>query len=289
MSVLDELKQRAKQKASAAKPTVRRLDPKQVLPVKLAIYGHTGTGKTYFLRGPLEHGEKVFVISTDFGSNGLLTLQNYYTFKDPSKAYVLENLAFVEFSSYEEVEKFLESPAPYFEDFLPTVVVWEGFSTFNVDMLDEYILKIPSSIEKVGEMRHLGLQSTQQDWYAVKRGTVRALRKFLALANPDGSVPDKILTSLESTPEVDPLTRKVERSFLVHGSGRALIGPAFDVILETYKEEADDGTIKYFYRAEGASDKYTLKSRGWPLQPVEPADPVRLWGILKHKQTNKGE
>jgi len=75
----------------------------------------------------------------------------------------------------------------------------------------------------------------------------------------------------------------VEHSPLVHGSGRALMGPAFDVILETYKEE-EDGKIKYYYRCEGSSSKHTLKSRGWPLEPVMEADPVKVWSILTRKE-----
>jgi hypothetical protein len=58
------------------------------------------------------------------------------------------------------------------------------------------------------------------------------------------------------------------------------MGPAFDVIMESYKE-TKDGEVKYYYRCNGDSEKYLLKSRGYDLKPVEPADGPRVWNVIK--------
>jgi hypothetical protein len=140
--------------------------------------------------------------------------------------------------------------------------------------------------ENAGEMRHEGWTHTKQDWQGHKRGTLRTLRKFLAFVLPNGKRLAKILTALEAQADVNDLTQKTERSVLVHGTGKSLMGPAFDVILQCFKEtEKESGEVRYYYRSAG--EKVLTKSRGYQLAPVEKGDPTRLWKILTGKDGEK--
>ncbi len=261
-------------------------------PIKMLIYGFTGGGKTFFVVGLLLAGEKVFVLSTDFGANGLVTVKN--ELRRRGRLDLLSNLRVLDLGDYEHIIKFLEEPGVFvtdLNDYDPTVFVWEGFSSFNIDILDEYILTKAPGAEGAGELRHAGFTHTKQDWQGMKRGTGRAVRKFLNFSLPNGKPIHKIMTALESTPQNDAFTNKTARGALVHGSGRDLMGPGFDVIIEAFKaapkgtEEEDK--ISFFYRCEGDSEKYQLKARGYDLKPIEPADPERIWKILRDQSAPK--
>ena len=271
--------------AGKAKPKPRTMGDVGATPVKLGIYGHTGTGKTHMLLGPLNENERLYVLSADFGSNGLITLENYYRKFFPDKLKdAMARVRFLELDSYTDTEGFLLSPRDYdseIEGYDPTVLAFEGFSSFNIDILDEHILSYAPGADGAGELRKAGFTHTQQDWQGMKRGTLRVLRYFLGwqLTKPV----HKILTSLESAPDVNDLTNKTERTMLIHGTARNLMGPAFDVIIECSKKEGAEG-MEWFYRCDGASDKFLVKGRGFPLLPMERADPVHLWKVLKREE-----
>lgn len=281
--------------AGKPKPAAYSLDDDTAAPPKLMIYAHSGCGKTYFIVGLLLEGERVFVLSTDFGSNGLATVKNalrkmpqYFNVETdewtPAGKEILSRVRAIDLSTYPQVVDFIDNPldfAPDLDTWAPTVMMWEGFTTFNVDILDEHILSFAPGAENSGDLRYEGFTHTKQDWQGMKRGTVRPVRKFMALTLPNGKPMAKILTTLESGgAELNTLTQKVEKTALVHGTGRALMGPAFDVILEAFKV-TKDGETKYYYRCEGDSDKYLVKSRGYDLKPVEDADPARVWRKIR--------
>ena len=271
--------------AGRPKPVPHTMGEGGVNPVKLGMYGHTGTGKTFFNIGPLACGERIYVLSADFGSNGLVTLENYYRHFEPEK--MKESLArvrFLELDNYTDTEGFLQSPRDYdseIEKFDPTVLEFEGFSSFNIDILDEHILAHAPGADGAGDLRKAGFTHTQQDWQGMKRGTLRVLRYFLSWHLGDKPI-HKILTSLESAPDVNDLTNKTERTMLIHGTARNLMGPAFDVILECFKREGSEG-LEYCYRCDGTSDKFLVKGRGFQLEPIEKANPERIWKILKRE------
>jgi len=248
---------------------------------KILAYGHTGTGKTYLLIGPLLAGLKLFVMSCDFGTNGLKTVRR--ALKKAGEPELLKNIRGIDLSTFHDVEDFLEEPLSLVEDlveFGPDVLVFEGFSSFNIDILDEYILNHAPGAEGAGALRKAGWTHTQQDWQGMKRGTIRTLRKFLSFRLPDGKPVHKILTCLEANTDVNTLTNRAEKGVLVHGTGKALMGPAFDLILETYVEETEHGPV-YKYRFVGDSGKYLVKSRGYDMKPVEIADPLAVWNKIR--------
>jgi len=281
MSVADMLK-KAREHTVRSKPQAFSLVDDNSVVVKLLLYGHLGTGKTFFAVGLLEEGERVMVFSSDFGTHGLVTVRQ--ELKKRGKPELLKNLMVLEVNNFEDVTGFLENPLDYCPtllEFNPTVLMWEGFSYFNIGILDEYILSMAPGAEGAGEMRHEGWTHTKQDWQGMKRGTVRTLGKFMGFSLPSDPPKQlhKILTCLEAQPEVDDLTQKTQRSVLVHGTGKSLMGPAFDAILECFKEEKE-GAVRFFYRCEGSSDKFLVKSRGFDLKPVEAAEPGRIWRVL---------
>jgi hypothetical protein len=288
-------KKRAASGEGKAKPKVYSLVDDDAAPPKVMIYAHSGCGKTYFIIGLLLFGERVFVLSTDFGSNGLATVKNAFrkmprffdpateTWTDAGKE-ILSRVRAIDLSTYPQVIDFIDGPLDMIPDldvWSPTVMMWEGFTTFNVDILDEHILSFAPGAENSGDLRYEGFTHTKQDWQGMKRGTVRPVRKFMALTLPNGKPMAKILTTLESGgAEMNALTQKVEKTALIHGTGRSLMGPAFDVILEAFKV-TKDGETKYFYRCEGDSDKYLVKSRGYDLKAIEEADPERVWRKIR--------
>jgi len=284
MALADKLK--ATVKNTRAKPQAYAIKDTSDLATKLLLYGHSGSGKTFFLVGVLLAGERILVLSTDFGGNGLLTVVN--ELKRIGRLDLLDNLRALDLAEYEDIRDFFDDSVSFVPDlmtFNPTVLVWEGFSYFNIGILDEYILSKAPGAEGAGELRHEGFTHTKQDWQGMKRGTVRLLGKFMAWTLPNGGKVHKILTCLEAQPEIDDLTQKSLRSVLVHGTGKALIGPPFDAVIETYKEEKKGGeAVEFKYRCEGASDKFLVKSRGFQLNPIENAEPERIWRILTGKE-----
>jgi len=274
--------------AAKPRPKAYRLKAEDNDAVKALLFGHSGTGKTFFLVGILLAGERVVVLSSDFGSNGLVTVKN--ELRKRGKLDLLNNLVVVDVSTFDEIVGFFDNAIDYMpdlNDFNPTVIVWEGFTSFNVDILDEYILSMAPGADGAGEMRKEGWTHTKQDWQGHKRGTIRTLRRFLAWTPESGKKIHKLLTCLESKPEINELSSKTQRGPLVHGTGRDLMNVGFDVVMQTFKEETKEtGVIQHFYRFSGASDKFVVKSRGFDLQPIEPAEPERIWSILSGKVTN---
>jgi hypothetical protein len=75
---------------------------------------------------------------------------------------------------------------------------------------------------------------------------------------------------------------------LVQGGARKLMGGGFDVVLVASSKETDKG-VEYFYRCKGDTSKYLVKSRGYDLAAIEPADPERVWKIIRATGGGKGD
>jgi hypothetical protein len=278
---LKDLVKDKKATTERVRPVSYSLADEGIAPPKLALYGHTGTGKTFMLVGMLLNGERVMAMSTDFGTNGLSSVKN--ELKKRGRTDLLANVRGIDLMKYDDVEDFWINPLdfiPDIVDFQPTLAMWDGFSSFNIDIVDEYVLSHAPGAENAGELRHVGLTHTQQDWAGTKRATVRNLRRFLNCQIPGVRPMAKYLTCLEAAKaELDQLTGKPQKHPLIHGTGRGLFGPAFDIIMQAYSEEKDGG-VKYFYRCSG-DEKYLTKTRGYPLKTIEDADPVRIWKIIR--------
>jgi len=278
LSLLAEKQAQAK---AAAKPKPKTYSGRDVVSAfkKLLAWGHSGDGKTYLLLGPLLAGEKLLVGSADFGGQGLTTLAE--ALKVLKKEDLLDNIIGCDLGSYEDVSAFVTNPQEFITDlekFSPTVSVLEGFSGFQIDLLDEYILSFESKEMDDNELREEGLLASRQDWAAMKRGTMRVLRKFLSQQIGEKKQ-HKIVTALAGKQDINALTKRSEQTALIQGSARDLIGAGFDLVVNCFSEEKD-GKLQYFYRSVGEKSKYAVKSRGIAMPPVIPADPFRLWKLL---------
>jgi hypothetical protein len=271
-----QTKSNAKVEAAVPRPTPRAykmvgLDDK----VKVLLFGGLGTGKTKFLEGPIESGERVLVMSTDFGNNGLLTVKN--SLRRKGKADLLEaGLLNIDLGEYKDVVGFLDNPLGYIPDILtfhPTVLAWDGFSTFNNDYLDEESESGGKNVRSLAEDKF-------GHWYDVKRATLRVLRKFFQFVRPDGGNLYKILTTIEAKPDVNEYTNVTERAPLIQGGAKEFTGGGFDLVMQCFKEDKD-GKERFYYRTAGA--KFATKNRDFDLKPVEDADPVRIWQVLTGK------
>lgn len=283
---LQAAKERAKSATSKRpKPKEFTLDPNGANLVKLALFGHMNSGKTFFFLGPLLEGERVFIVSTDFGGNGLVTLVN--ELKRLGRPDLVANIRGIDLNEYDDVVDFWKNPleyAPSLTDFKPTVVGWEGISPFQMVIVDEYILSHAPGADKSGELRHAGFTHTQQDWQGMKRGLMRPLDAFVAFTLPDGSRPHKIATFHESKFENNEQTNKTEKGVYLQGAAKSLATGGFDVVLQCFSEEDKEGNVEYKYRAKGASEKYAVKNRGFDIKGVFTADPQKVWRKLTNKE-----
>ena len=274
-SVADKLKA-AKDRAAVATGAVTRVRPQAYkltdadTTVKVGIFGPLGSGKSTFLVGPLLCGERILVKSTDFGGNGLLSVVN--ELKRIGRADLIENIRNVDIADYKDAIDMMESPqlfVPDLEAFDPTVYFWDGYSTFNIDLLDEYS-------ETAKEME--GLKDDKwAHWYDVKRATLRSMRKFFGFRLPNGKRLHKIMSFVEAKPDTNDLTNVTEKAPLIQGGAKDLSTGGFDVVFNCYSEEKD-GKFTYYYRCRSA--KHAVKNRGFDLKPVEVAEPERIWRIL---------
>lgn len=242
---------------------------------KVLGFGLLGSGKTSLINGPLELGERVFVASADFGGHGLVSVENAFAGRKKLEVYE-NNVMNVSLGNYEEVIEFLEQPilyAPDINDFDPTVFFFDGASTFNGDYLDEYAEEADSNFRSLSDDKY-------GHWYDIKRGTLRFTRKFFAFALPNGKEMHKIMTALQSKPDVNEMTNKTEVMPMIQGGAKELLGGGFDVVVNCYREEDSEGNQKFFYRFGGDGSKFAVKNRGFNLKGVQEADPVHLWKVL---------
>lgn len=262
-------------------PRVKKLSEEQATTFKALLFGPTGSGKTYAIKGLLEHGFKVLVISTDMGGDGLVTVK--MALRNEGKANLLENCASIVLSNYTEVMTFLNTPeAVYPEIFTDALdfLVWDGFSSFQQTILSDEIGQMTPVLtgdKTVSDARDSGLQLELQDWGMVKAGTIRALDKFLKLNNrKTGQVFHKLVTCLEGIKAVrtgkgiDTVTTYTDaHEPMLQGAAAKLVGPAFDIIINTRIEVVD--SVRTFRYLTGT------KTRGLILETSEPGDFYSLW------------
>src|SRR5689334_7362646 len=122
---LKAAKERAQATSSRPKPQEFSLNPEGDDPVKLLLFGPIASGKTFLIVGLLLEGERVFVVSSDFGGDGLITVKN--ELRRIGRLDLLANLRGLNLATYEDIADFWEKPltfAPTILDFDPTVIMW---------------------------------------------------------------------------------------------------------------------------------------------------------------------
>jgi hypothetical protein len=275
---------------SKPKPMVNRGGDKAGRWAKILSYGHSGTGKTFAIIGFLKAGLRVVVISTDLGGNGLASVFNQL--EKEGLSHLADNIVHIDFPDYDGLIDFLKDPIgiyPEFYDFKPDFLVWDGFSGFQQQHVSDKIMEITPQVNKVSEGREEGLWKDQQDWGMVRNATLKALANYLALHNWKHSTAiNKYMTCLENKPMADKITNEIQRGPYIQGSAAALMAPAFDIIIETrVKSDSSEKVRAYEYYCVG-HEKLLAKSRGFDLDPIEPADMHRLWTTKIAPKLNPG-
>ncbi len=265
---------------------------------KILAIADWGSGKTWFLIGLLKAGLKVFVLDVDFGGTGLRTvkseLKRLGLWEDLQK-----NLVYIETEDYDEFYDFIENPEQTdvelangkigtIYDFDPDFVCLEGLTNFQLNVLDEYVLGLDpmSNEKKTSIQREKGLVSEQRDWDVVRRGTMRPLHHFLMMHNAKtGKKWHKYVTVhlAESKDVKEPGSQVTKEHIpegpLLQGVSRKILGAGFDLIIKMVKRVPPGGkAAKYEYLISITErDSVAGKNRGLNVDPVEPADPERLW------------
>lgn len=252
---------------------------------RVCIYGDSDAGKTQSICGLLELGLKVFVINTDAGGSGLRTVFEYV--RRVNKPTLLDNLYRITLSSYEAVSSFLADPdkeCPGFSDLAIDILFWDGFTNFNINFVDEYVLDMTSANSKASDLREAGLFADQQDWGGIKRGTMRQLEKFLFLRNKKtGLGYSKITSCLQSEAPQEYVKGSKQMGPWVQGAARKLLIASNDLVIRAART-IENGKKSYIYDC-GIGDAYLIRSRGYNLLPTEVADMAKFWT----KITNKGD
>jgi hypothetical protein len=258
---------------------------------KVMTYGLPGTGKTYVIIGYLLNGEKVYVMNTDLGGNGLGTVKRHL--KKIGRTDLLKNLAFVDLADYDEVEVFLTNPTKVVNSdefdlwaWAPTVLVWEGYSFFQQVHVDEKVLSMAAvakdGVSKV-ELRNEGMFAVEADWNAIRRLTIRHANKFLNIHNPvTGQRIHKYVTFQEKDPEKDSEGKvKIGGKVLpmLWTGAATLMSAGFDLVIHTVGKNKADGA-EYFYECVQTDTKYG-KNREYPLKGIAPADWTSIWAKIK--------
>lgn len=205
--------------------------------IKIAGYGKTMSGKTDAIFALLMRGLRVFVLSTDMGGSGMLTVRSHL--RKIGREDLLQNLVEYEIQdrdgAYEEVDTLInlfkdKELATQFEIVLedgtvttlfawdPQVLCWEGFSNYQDSCIVRYVTTKDITPDKVdargnllpkaegSEMRQAGFRLDDfRDWDAVKRATNYQLDEFLVIHNPlTGRKIHKYVTFHEKEPDLEP-------------------------------------------------------------------------------------
>lgn len=253
---------------------------------KVLGIGRSGMGKTKAIVGILECGQRVFVADTDFGGNGLSTVQGELL--TTGKSHLMQNLAWFEFDNYKDFTYFTSHPESIdiggksLWEWDPDVLVHEGLANFQEKHVTEYALDLApmrsSGKDNVAEAREAGLWAEQVDWGVIRRATLFAVEDFLRVHNPSGKKLHKYVTCLQDAGKEDKFG-EVKRGPLLMGAAREYMAPAFDLILtlEAVSKPGVKGELDYYYRCDVSDRGIVTKKRALPVAAREPANFADLW------------
>lgn len=281
------------------KPKLKKMakvfSKEKIKQLNLLLLGPWGSGKTFFLIGLLKHGLKVFVLSTDFGGSGLVTIRN--ELNRLGLSHLEDNLVELVLSSYEEVTEFLEQPESFFPEFYTfgfNAMFWDGFDNFQQNHISTFVGDmVPERKSGVSEAREAGLQFEQSDWGQIKNATTRALDRFFNIHNKvDGTIFHKIVCTKSKTVQKkigdSPQYTEVMQPN-IQGAAQVLMGAGFSLILLTASKTDNKGNKAFDYYTFLPGEA-TCKNRGFNLPDKMEADPYLVWEtITKQLGINKDE
>lgn len=261
--------------------------------IKAMFFGSVGTGKTTVVRGLLELGFKVLVVTTDVGGDGLNSVIIPMRTNNTWDKY-RGNLRAVDVSGYEEMKSFCVSPETVFPDiyeFDPDFIFWDGMSGWQQVDVSEYVgdmMPTRSSGKDVSEARESGLQFEHQDWGQIRNATIRGIDSFCAMRNKKTNrIWHKIVTCHErivAKPAGQGGGFTEAKEPLLQGAGGRLALGAFDLVIRTVASSTsftdEDGGKRKFEYVLQPHQNLAAKVRGFNLPSRMDADPVVLFTIL---------
>lgn len=277
------------------RPQAKKLSDPSGRFIKIGLYGGSGSGKTYGLVDLIcKYDQKLFVLSTDFGGDGLSTV--VAELKERGLGHLADtNVTGVTLSSYEEVIEFTEKPELYCADIYDLGIdflVWDGFSGFQQYQVSEYVDTLGTIYDSQGNL------NTQKYWGEIKAASSRPFNRFMYMHNKkDGKLWHKYLTMLVDdkakeealAATTNPADRakvpKDQKAPFVQGGAAKLIEPAFDFFALTTTRSIPDPketgkrTTEFVYKVT-ASDKQKAKVRGVKFDPIIPANMGDVWARL---------
>lgn len=256
--------------------------------LKNMFFGTSGSGKSFALVALLLAGERLFIVSSDPGGDGLLTVQNELIRlgrRDLLKAYKKVNVPSykVALALWTDPYRWYKAPLDALD---PTVVVWEGFSYLQTQGIDEEVMP-----DDLRASKDEGVDP-YVFWDKVRRATIRIHDKFL---NSHGRAADgsqklwhHILTCHQTDPKEDKVSGIIKTKAQIQGQAFKAVQGAYDLVLQMYVRQglmlgADESP--YRYRCVGGSDEFEVKSRGFDLGFDEngetAADFAKVWEAEK--------
>lgn len=196
------------------------------------------------------------MLFTDLGGDsGISGAQVYANMVSKTPEKFNDNVRWVNLTELDSVEKFLENPEELIEDFWsfnPDFLVWDGFSFFQ----STYILP---EIEETTNTKDTEYSfETFQGWGKVKNATVRKLKAFIDIKNPNNTPLHKILTTASkfASEKVSQDRSEVRDQRMPDITGAALrqIKYAIDAVIET-RREGD----KFTYDMSGGAKNYSKR------------------------------
>lgn len=258
------------------------------------LFGATGSGKTYAL-AQLALGDeqqnvrplKLLILSTDMGGNGSRTIRAFL--REKKREDLLPNIKVVQADTYEEALDFIKDPYYKLDGFVPDLLVWDGFSFFQLAQLNPYVIEETTNDNSNSQVRDsgLGLDKMDPGWQAMKNGTIQSAQLFFKIRKPDGSPLAKILTATETATQkpVDSRNPMAGSQFvdtqraLLQGQGGQLIKSAFDFIIRCRAVSingSEDGDRKFEY-VTLPTQNLDAKSRNIKLPNTMIANACQVW------------
>ncbi len=260
---------------------------------KILLQGQTGSGKTFAIVGLLQtlnrdgKPTKVYVASTDIGGNGLRSVKA--ELRNLGLEHLLDNVQWVEFSTYEEFSAFTTSPENTVEinggsfwAWDPDVIVWDGASNFQESLAWRYVMDLDPIAKESSESRDAGIQAGIVEYGQLRRITILQIDRFMMIHNPNGKKIHKLTTVLLDDGKESKLTKETKQGPLIIGGARDYMGPAFDIIITTLASQPPGSKIPtYLYRCEiGGKSVAKVRGQALPAEYMSKADMKGLWTYL---------
>ncbi len=255
----------------------------------LLLYGSPGTGKTHFLSALVESGEKVLIVTTDAGGNvAINTIKaNLIRAKGANaKQWLTDHLRFVYIPVGDQVGEGRDSIVSFFSEidkdpnhelwqFKPTVLVWEGFSTYQSNYIVDEFDDSDGAVENFkqwGKINTATIRDSEQ-FFKIASKYSAALIRVVTCQEGIKSVMVKVGTDREGKPIMEREKRKTGEPHLQTGAAQ-FFRAAFDGVIRM--DKTPEGKFIYEIVTQGTAGKQRVI-----LPPKMDADPMKVWSEFK--------